>query len=148
MKILVLNGPNLNFLGIREPAVYGKETYQDLVDFLHQLGNKNNVEINVKQSNIEGVLIDYLQEAYFEKYDAVVMNPGAFTHYSYAIRDAISSVQIPTVEVHLSDITKREEFRKISVVREVCERSFFGKHFQSYEEAIDYLIGKYNTKNC
>ena len=142
MKILVLNGPNLNFLGIREPAVYGKETYQDLVDFLHQLGNKNNVEINVKQSNIEGVLIDYLQEAYFEKYDAVVMNPGAFTHYSYAIRDAISSVQIPTVEVHLSDITKREEFRKISVIKEVCVASFFGKHFESYKDGILYLLQK------
>ena len=142
MKILVLNGHNLNFLGIREPAVYGKETYQDLVDFLHQLGNKNNVEINVKQSNIEGVLIDYLQEAYFEKYDAVVMNPGAFTHYSYAIRDAISSVQIPTVEVHLSDITKREEFRKISVIKEVCVASFFGKHFESYKDGILYLLQK------
>ena len=140
MKILVLNGPNLNFLGIREPAVYGKETYQDLVDFLHQLGNKNNVEINVKQSNIEGVLIDYLQEAYFEKYDAVVMNPGAFTHYSYAIRDAISSVQIPTVEVHLSDITKREEFRKISYVSLYCQKRIIGHGLNGYLEAIDYLL--------
>jgi len=143
MKVLVLNGPNLNFLGIREPSVYGKETYQDLVEFLNKLGLKYDIEIEVKQSNYEGALIDFLQEAYFNKIDCIVMNPGAFTHYSYAIRDAISSVKIPTVEVHLSDITKREEFRKISVVREVCEKSFFGKHFQSYEDAILYLIDKY-----
>ena len=144
MKILVVNGPNLNFLGIREPEVYGKETYEDLVNYLKEVAKKHSVEVVVKQSNCEGKIIDYLQEAYFEKFDGIIINPGAYTHYSYAIRDAISSVMIPTVEVHLSDITKREEFRKISVIREVCYKTIFGKHFKGYEEAILLLKDKKN----
>lgn len=142
MKILVVNGPNLNFLGIREPEVYGKETYEDLVAYLNEVARKNNVEIEIKQSNYEGEIIDFLQKAYFEKLDGIVINPGAYTHYSYAIRDAISSVMIPTVEVHLSDITKREEFRKTSIIRDVCYKTIFGKHFKGYEEAIIALKEK------
>lgn len=142
MKILVVNGPNLNFLGIREPEVYGKETYEDLVNYLKEVAKEQNVEVEVKQSNYEGKIIDYLQEAYFEKVDGIVINPGAYTHYSYAIRDAISSIMIPTVEVHLSDITKREEFRKNSVIRDVCYKTIYGKHFKGYEEAIIILKEK------
>ncbi len=142
MKILVVNGPNLNFLGIREPEVYGKETYQDLVNYLNNKANELGVTIEIKQSNYEGEIIDFLQKAYFEKVDGIIINPGAYTHYSYAIRDAISSVMIPTVEVHLSDITKREEFRKNSVIREVCYKTIYGKHFTGYEEAIIALKNK------
>ncbi len=143
MNLLVINGPNLNFLGIREPSVYGKETYLDLTNYLKLIAKKNDISIDVKQSNCEGTIIDYLQEAYFKKYDGIVINPGAYTHYSYAIRDAISSVSIPTIEVHLSDVNSREEFRKMSVIRDVCEKSFFGHHFESYLDAILYLISKY-----
>lgn len=142
MKLLVLNGPNLNFLGIREKSIYGAQDYQALVDYIFSLSKEHNFEVEIKQSNCEGVLIDYLQQAYYEKIDGIVINAGAYTHYSYAIRDAIASVHIPTVEVHLSDITKREEFRKISVIKEVCVASFFGKHFESYKDGILYLLQK------
>ncbi len=140
MKILVINGPNLNFLGIREKKIYGNNSYDDLKKYLLELGKKYNTEIEVFQSNHEGAIIDKLQEAYFEKVDGIVLNAGAYTHYSYAIRDAIASLNIRTIEVHLSDITKREEFRKISVIHDVCEKTFFGKHFESYKEAIEYLL--------
>ena len=142
MKILVINGPNLNFLGIREKSIYGTQNYNDLVKYLQDLGKEYNFECEVKQSNCEGTIIDFLQDAYFDKVDGIVINAGAYTHYSYAIRDAISSCMIPTIEVHLSDITKREEFRKISVIKEVCKASFYGKHFESYKEAILYLLNK------
>ena len=142
MKILVINGPNLNFLGIREKSIYGSSDYNDLIKYLNDLANEYNFDIEVKQSNYEGEIIDFLQKAYFEKVDGIVINAGAYTHYSYAIRDAISSIRIPTVEVHLSDITKREEFRKISVIREVCCDSFYGKHFESYKEGILSLFKK------
>lgn len=143
MKILVLNGPNLNFLGIREKAVYGSQDYEELGKYIESLSKEYGFEFEMKQSNCEGTIIDYLQEAYFNKVDGIVINAGAYTHYSYAIRDAISSTHIPTVEVHLSDITKREEFRKISVIREVCVESFFGKHFESYKEGIMFLLDNY-----
>lgn len=142
MKILVLNGPNINFLGIRETNVYGRENYQDLINYLNALADSYNIQIEIKQSNCEGTLIDYLQQGFFEHVDGIVFNPGAFTHYSYAIRDAISSISIPTVEVHLSDINNREEFRKISVIADVCETRFFGRHFNSYGDAIIYLVNK------
>ena len=142
MKILVINGPNLNFLGIREKSIYGTQNYNDLVKYLQDLGKEYNFECEVKQSNCEGTIIDFLQDAYFDKVDGIVINAGAYTQYSYAIRDAISSCMIPTIEVHLSDITKREEFRKISVIKEVCKASFYGKHFESYKEAILYLLNK------
>ena len=115
MKILVLNGPNLNFLGIREKSVYGDMDYNGLVEYIKSESKKiiNNISIEVKQSNSEGTIIDILQQAYYDKVDGIVINPGAYTHYSYAIFDAIKSIQIPTVEVHISNIHEREEFRKI-----------------------------------
>lgn len=144
MKLLIINGPNLNFIGIREVEVYGTKTYSDLEKFLYDLETIYPVSIEVFQSNHEGDLIDKIQEAYFEKFDGIVINPGALTHYSYSLRDAIKSVMIPFVEVHLSDIDNREDFRKISVVKDVCVSSFKGKGFISYQEAIAYLVGEKN----
>ena len=144
MNILIINGPNLNLLGIREPEIYGSKSYQDLVDFLKEIGKKNNVNINFFQSNHEGIIIDKLHEAFFQKIDGIIINPGALTHYSLAIRDAISAINIPTVEVHLSDIRHREPFRKISVISAVCRRQFFGKGFISYQEGLEFLIGEIN----
>ena len=116
MKILVINGPNLNFLGIREKAVYGTQTYDDLLQMIAEKGEKENCQIEVFQSNHEGAIIDRIQDAYFDGTEGIVINPGAFTHYSYAIHDALASVTtMPKVEIHISDITQREEFRKISV---------------------------------
>lgn len=140
MKIYIVNGPNLNFLGIREKKIYGSETYQDLVQYLNTIAFQEDIELEVFQSNSEGEIIDILQSAYYDDIDGVIINAGAYTHYSYAIRDAIASIQIPTIEVHLSNIMKREEFRKKSVIKDVCKASFFGKGFESYKEAIIYLI--------
>lgn len=148
MNILIINGPNLNMLGIREPNVYGTETYQDLVNYLNEIAKSKNINIEIFQSNHEGMIIDKLHEAYFSKKDAVIINPGAFTHYSYAIRDAISSICIPTVEVHLSDITKRENWRKISVISEVCVKSFMGDHFLSYQKALEFLTKLERSDNA
>ena len=140
MKILVINGPNLNFLGIREKGIYGTMNYEGLVQMLKEKGKETGNDIIVFQSNHEGAIIDRIQEAYFDGTDGIVINPGAFTHYSYAIRDALASVEIPKVEIHISDITKREEFRKISVTKEVCEKQIYGKGVAGYLEAIDYLL--------
>lgn len=142
MKILVINGPNINLLGYREVDIYGKETYLDLVNYIKDISLSTNAAIKVVQTNSEGKIIDYLHEAFFKKYDGIVINPGAYTHYSYAILDAIKSIDIPVVEVHLSDITIREEFRKKSVIREACIDSIIGKHFLGYKEAIECLISK------
>lgn len=142
MKILVINGPNLNFLGIREKGIYGTAGYEDLVKMIQEKGEATGSEIAVFQSNHEGAIIDRIQEAYFDGTEGIVINPGAFTHYSYAIRDALASVEIPKVEVHISDITQREEFRKISVTKEVCEKQIFGKGLPGYLEAIDFLLAK------
>ena len=139
MKLLVINGPNLNFLGIREKGVYGTESYEDLVKMIGEKGKETGHEILVYQSNHEGAIIDRIQEAYFDGTEGIVINPGAFTHYSYAIRDALASVNIPKVEIHISDITKREEFRKISVIKEVCEKQIYGHGLKGYLEAIDYF---------
>ena len=140
MKILVINGPNLNFLGIREKGIYGTMTYEDLVKLLEEKGKETGNEILVFQSNYEGAIIDRLQEAYFDGTEGIVINPGAFTHYSYAIRDALASIVVPKVEIHISDITAREEFRKISVTKEVCDKQIYGHGLQGYMEAIDYLL--------
>ena len=140
MKILVINGPNLNFLGIREKEVYGTADYAELVNMIENKGKETGNEILVYQSNHEGAIIDRIQEAYFDGTEGIVINPGAFTHYSYAIRDALASVNIPKVEIHISDITKREEFRKISVTREVCEKQIYGHGVNGYLEAIEYLL--------
>lgn len=126
MNILIINGPNLNFLGIREPNIYNSSTYDDLKAYLNQYATKNNINLEIFQSNYEGAIIDELQKAYFEKVDGIVINPGAFTHYSYAILDAIKSINIPTIEVHLTNINEREEFRKVSVIRNACLNTFMG----------------------
>ena len=141
MKILVINGPNLNFLGIREKGIYGTTDYAGLVKMIEEKGKATGNEILIFQSNHEGAIIDRIQEAYFDGTQGIVINPGAFTHYSYAIRDALASVDIPKVEVHISDITQREEFRKISVTKDVCQKQIYGHGLEGYLEAIDYLLG-------
>lgn len=118
MKILVLNGPNLNMLGIREPNIYGKETYQDLCLLINDYASKNDIEVEIYQSNHEGDLVDKIQQAYFNKVDGIVINPAAYTHTSIALLDALKSVNIPCIEVHISDVSKREEFRQVSYVRD------------------------------
>ena len=140
MKILVINGPNLNFLGIREKGIYGTMNYQGLVDMIEKKGKETGNDITVFQSNHEGAIIDRIQEAYFDGTQGIVINPGAFTHYSYAIRDALASIEVPKVEIHISDITKREDFRKISVTKEVCQEQIYGHGVNGYLEAIDFLI--------
>lgn len=138
-KILVINGPNLNFLGIRDTATYGRQTYEDLAAMVAAHGSRIGAQVEAWQSNHEGAIIDRLQQAYYEKVDGIVINPGAFTHYSYAIRDAIASVHIPAVEVHISNVYEREDFRKISVTKPVCIHQIYGKGLEGYLEAIDHL---------
>lgn len=140
MKILVINGPNLNFLGIREPDLYGKQDYSYLVKMMEEEGQKRGCEIECFQSNHEGAIIDRIQEAFFDKTEGIIINPGAYTHYSYAIRDALSSIEVPKVEVHITDIQNREEFRKISVTAPVCDKQIFGEGLPGYVKALDYLV--------
>ena len=142
MKILVINGPNLNFLGIREKKIYGTEDYDYLIQLIGEKAQLENCQVEVFQSNHEGAIIDRIQDAYSDGTQGIVINPGAYTHYSYAIRDALSSVDIPKIEVHISDITAREEFRKISVTAEVCQGQIFGKGLEGYLLAIDALLKK------
>lgn len=143
MKILVINGPNLNFLGIREKAVYGTQTYDDLLQMIAEKGEKENCQIEVFQSNHEGAIIDRIQDAYFDGTEGIVINPGAFTHYSYAIHDALASVTtMPKIEIHISDITQREEFRKISVTAPACDKQIYGQGLNGYLMAIDFLLKK------
>ena len=142
MKILILNGPNLNMLGIREPEVYGIDTYEDLCNLIKEYVSNKDVEIEIYQSNHEGCLVDKIQEAYFKKVDGIVINPAAFTHTSIALLDALKSVNIPCVEVHISDVTKREEFRQISYLRMAVNKTIMGHGFKGYLEAIDYLLEK------
>jgi 3-dehydroquinate dehydratase-2 len=139
MKILVINGPNLNFLGIREKSVYGAQDYNYLLEIIGSKARESGHEITVWQSNHEGAIIDRIQEAYFDQTRGLIINPGAYTHYSYAIRDALASLEIPKVEVHISDITAREDFRKISVTAPVCDTQIYGKGLDGYLEAIDFL---------
>ena len=138
MKILVINGPNLNMLGIREPHLYGRETYADLVRRIETHCKERGVEVSVLQSNHEGALVDAIQAAY-GIYDGIVINPAAYTHTSVAILDALKAVQIPAVEVHISRVEEREPFRRISYVREACIRSIIGHGTDGYLEAIDCL---------
>ncbi|MDE5940463.1 MAG: type II 3-dehydroquinate dehydratase [Lachnospiraceae bacterium] len=140
MKILVINGPNLNFLGIREKSVYGTQDYDDLLHMIAKKGEETNSTIEVFQSNHEGAIIDRIQDAYFDGTEGIVINPGAFTHYSYAIRDALASITVPKVEIHISDITKREEFRKVSVTAPVCDRQIYGQGLDGYLQAIDFIL--------
>ena len=142
MKILVINGPNLNMLGVREPEIYGSLTLDEINLQLLETAKGLGVELGFYQSNHEGCLIDKIQECY-GTVSGIVINPGAYTHYSIAIRDAIASVGIPTVEVHLSDINSREDFRKISVIKNVCVKQIWGKGVHSYLEALEFLVNKY-----
>ena len=139
MKILVINGPNLNLLGIREPEHYGKETYTDLINRI-KTHCENKCEVEFKQSNHEGALVDFIQSAYFEHFDGIVINPGAYTHTSIALLDAVKSIMIPTVEVHISDVSSREDFRQISYIRTACIKTISGKGTDGYLLAIDTLI--------
>lgn len=139
-KIMVINGVNLNMLGIREPGIYGNSTYEDLLRFIKSHSSDLDVELEFFQSNIEGEVVNTIHKCYFEKFDGIVINPGAWTHYSYAIFDAIKSVGIKCVEVHISDIEKREDFRKISVIKPACFMQIKGKGFDGYLEAIRALI--------
>lgn len=138
MKILVINGPNINMLGIREPEHYGKETYADLVEKIKKHCDMKNVDVKIFQSNHEGDLVDEIQQAYGNA-DGIVINPGAYTHTSIAILDAVKSVNIPTVEVHISKVEEREDFRQISYIRLACIKTITGHGTDGYLEAIDYL---------
>lgn len=139
-KILIINGPNLNFLGIREPLVYGTATYQDLCNYINDYVKNLDVEVEIFQSNHEGDLVDRIQQAYFEQVDGIIINPAAYTHTSVAILDALKAVMIPSVEVHISDLTKREDFRQVSYAGMACVHSIKGHGFKGYLEAIDFLI--------
>lgn len=139
MKILVLNGPNINMLGLREPEIYGSQSYSDLVDLIKEHAEKKNVSVEFYQSNHEGDLVDKIQNAR-GVFDGIVFNPAAYTHTSVAILDAVLSAQVPTVEVHISDPMKREKFRHVSFVREACLKTICGHGFLGYLEAIDFLI--------
>ena len=141
MKILVINGPNLNLLGIREPDIYGRQTYDELVAFIGKTAKDSGVEIEVRQTNHEGVIVDWIQECR-GKFDALVINAAAYTHTSVAIHDAIKAVQIRTVEVHLSEPKNRDDFRKVSFIESVAEKTCSGRGFESYADAIRFLSGK------
>lgn len=145
MKILIINGPNLNMLGIREPDHYGKETYNDLIDKIQKHADALDITVAFRQSNHEGDLVDYIQSAY-GTFDGIVINPGAYTHTSIAILDAVKAVGVPTVEVHISDVNKREDFRKISYIRAACVCTISGHGTNGYLEAIDYLTKGENRK--
>ena len=139
MKILVINGPNLNFLGIREKASYGNQDYNYLLKLLEKKGKETGSQVTVFQSNHEGAIIDRLQEAYFDGTEGIVINPGAYTHTSLAILDAVKAVRIPTAEVHISNVKEREDFRQVSYIREACCFTVMGHGTDGYLEAIDYL---------
>lgn len=141
MKLLVINGPNLNFLGIREKSVYGVQDYTYLKNLIKTKAKDCNCEVEIFQSNYEGGIIDRIQEAYFDGTQGIVINPGAYTHYSYAIRDALASIVVPKVEVHISNILEREEFRKVSVTAPVCDKQIMGQGLEGYLQAIDYILG-------
>ena len=143
MKILVINGPNLNMLGIREKNIYGVETYEDLKTLVEQTFAEQDIEGEIYQSNHEGDLVDRIQQAYFDGTNAIVINPAAYTHTSVAILDALKAVSLPAVEVHISDVKEREDFRQISYAGKACEKTIMGKGFQGYVEAIAYLVEKY-----
>ena len=138
MKILVINGPNINMLGLREPEIYGNKTYDFLLKYIKDYCNKITVEVEFFQSNHEGAIVDKIQESY-QKIDGIVINPAAYTHTSVAILDALKAVSIPTVEVHISAVDKREDFRQISYIRKYCIKTITGKGFDGYLEAIDEL---------
>ena len=139
MKIMVINGPNINMLGIREPDIYGKTTYKDLCEIVKKHCDQKNVEVEFYQSNHEGDLVDKIQSTY-NNFDGIVINPAAYTHTSVAILDAVKAVGVPTVEVHISDVDSREAFRKTSYIRLACETVISGRGIAGYTDAIDYLL--------
>ena len=138
MKILVLNGPNLNLLGLRKPTIYGTQTYAALESFIRQSAEEPYCDVDIRQSNHEGVLVDWIQEAY-GKFDGIVINPAAYTHTSVASLDALKAVALPAVEVHLSDVDAREPFRRLSYAGMACQKTFKGLGFKGYREALRYL---------
>lgn len=142
MKILVINGPNINMLGIREPGVYGKQTFADLLQLLNETALQFDITVEQYQSNHEGDLVDKIQEAY-QKFDGIVINPAGYTHTSVAILDALKAVAIPAVEVHISDVDSREAFRQISYAGLACEKTIKGQGLDGYRQAICYLVEKY-----
>lgn len=144
MKILVLNGPNMNMLGIRQPEIYGKTSYNALVTMLQSEADQMGVDISFFQSNHEGALVDAIQQAYFDKVNGIIINPGAYTHTSVALLDAVKSVSIPTVEVHISDPDTREEFRHISYIRLACVATIKGHGLPGYLEALHLLCDPKN----
>ena len=139
MKILVLNGPNLNMLGIGEPDIYGAQTYKDLVAMIEKHCENKGIEFSCLQSNHEGDLVDYIQQAYFDNVDGIVINPGAYTHTSVALLDALKAVQIPAVEVHISKVNEREDFRQISYAGMACQKHYIGMGFDGYLKAMEDL---------
>lgn len=143
MKLLFINGPNLNMLGIREPEIYGRKTYADLVEFINGFCKELGIEAEIFQSNHEGAIVDKIQEA-LGKFDGIVINPAAYTHTSVAILDAVKAVGLPTVEVHISDVSKREGFRQVSYIREACIATISGQGFEGYKTAALTLLKELN----
>ena len=146
MKILVLNGPNINILGIREPDIYGRQTYDDLVKLIKCHAEELGVEVEFVQSNHEGDLVDAIQNAYFSHTDGIVFNPAAYTHTSVAIADAVKGVGIPTVEVHISDVSKRESFRQVSYISAAAVKTIAGQGLDGYNQALDFLTDLVRNK--
>lgn len=146
MKVLVINGPNLNMVGVREKGIYGVRNFEDICSYIKEEANIRNIEVTLFQSNVEGEIINEIHRAYFDKYDGIIINPGAFTHYSYAILDAIKAVNITTIEVHLSNIHAREEFRHKSVTAAACAGQICGLGDLGYILALD-AIKKISNKN-
>ena len=140
MKLLVINGPNLNMLGIREPAIYGSGTYTELLELIRAHAERRGAEVSFFQSNHEGALVDAIQQAYFDGVEGIILNPAAYTHTSVALLDALKAVAIPTVEVHISDVAAREDFRQISYVRPACNATVTGRCFAGYLDAVDILL--------
>lgn len=143
MKLLILNGANINMLGIREPDIYGRQSFQDLINSVQAHADEKGVQVEFYQSNHEGDLVDAIQKAYFDKADGIVFNPGAYTHTSLAIADAVKAVGIPTVEVHISAVEKREAFRQVSYIRDVCVHTITGQGIAGYNQAVDFLTENY-----
>jgi len=148
MKLYILNGPNLNMLGIREPEHYGNETYADLIGRIEDHCRACGVEAVCRQSNHEGDLVDWIQEAFFEGANGIVINPGAYTHTSVALLDAVKSTRLPTVEVHISRVEEREAFRRISYIRAACVKTITGHGTAGYIEAIDFLLSRGEADAC
>lgn len=140
MKLLIINGPNLNFLGIREKEIYGQQDYDYLLQIIEEKAKELQCQVEVFQSNHEGALIDRIQDAYSDGTEGIIINPGAYTHYSYAIHDALASVTMPKVEVHISDINAREEFRKVSVTAPACDHQIVGKGLPGYLLAMEWMV--------